>query len=111
MNTTMKFFALALTLVSTSALADSVKITAGGHTIEFPCSEITDDTDLTCEEACAELDASSTDVSCEVIDGIMYIESDEWITGAAISREVSSFDDSSSDSSSKTPTRRVTTRR
>lgn len=107
MNTTMKFFALALTLVSTSALADSVKITAGGHTLEFPCSEITDDTDLTCEEACAQLDASSTDVSCEVIDGIMYIESDEWITGAAISREVSSFDDSSSE----TPTRRVTTRR
>ena len=95
------------TLVSSMALAaDTVKIKAGGHTIEFPCSEIADDTDLTCQEFCDEIDAQDG-VSCEVVDGVMYVESDEWVSPVALQR---SANDESPPEPKPTPTRARTGR-
>ena len=85
-------FAITVSLLPTLTFADTVKITAAGHTIEFPCSEITDDTDQTCEEACAELNAQDS-VSCEVIGGVMYIESQEWLFLEAIDEAVDKVTD------------------
>ena len=94
--------AMTVSLLPTLTLADTVKITAGGHTIEFPCSEITDDTDQTCEEACADLN-SQNGVSCEVIDGIMYIESQEWLFLEAIDDAVDKVTDEDEEEEETTP--------
>ena len=55
---------------------------------------------------CAELNTQES-VSCEVIDGTMYIESDEWISQMAVERAVSDLDTSDS----KPPVKRATTDR
>ena len=96
--------AMTVSLLPTLTLADTVKITAGGHTIEFPCSEITDDTDQTCERP---VPTSVPKQQCEVIDGIMYIESQEWLFLEAIDDAVDKVTDEDEEEGDTTSSERL----
>ena len=103
---TISISMLACFISSLAMAGDTVKIKTGGHTIEFPCSEIADDTDLSCDEFCAEINAQDG-VSCEVVDGIMYVETDVWLSQIAIERAVSNSEtEEPKPTPSETPSRR-----
>lgn len=74
-------FAIALVVTAASvgtAAAAKIKLTAMGHTIELPCGPIEDQTGLTCQEACDEMNDPDNGITCEVIDGVAYVTSDEF---------------------------------